>query len=75
MRDTSRDLASRGHDKIADLNRKKTFRPVISRGKHLEEVDWNQLPITSSETLVDEDGVFWFIPGYSVIGGGDRVKP
>lgn len=75
MRDTARDLMERGWDRMSDLNRKRSFRPVISRGKHLEGIDWNQLTVRESEDLTDDDGVFWFIPGFSIIGGGDRVKP
>lgn len=65
----------RGFDRTSELSIKKSFRPVISRGKHLDNIDWNQLPIKSSEDLTDDDGVFWFIPGFSIIGSGDRVKP
>jgi hypothetical protein len=75
MKNTAHDRMKRGFDRMSDLNRKKTFKPVISRGKHLDMIDWTQLPIKSSEDLTDGEGRFWFIPGFSQVGGDDRIRP
>lgn len=66
---------TKGFDRMSDLSKKKTTRPVITRGRHLEEQDWHQLPVKSSNTLTDTDGIFFFILGFSIVGGPDRVRP
>lgn len=74
-KNVARQLAIKGHRRQSELERKDTFRSVITRGRHLDQLDWSQLPVKSSTTLMDTDGLFWFIPGFSIVGGGDKVRP
>lgn len=75
MKSMADDIMIRGLRREIDLQRKDSVRTVIARGKHLEDVDWNQLPVTSSSDLADDDGSFWFIVGFSLVGAGDKVRP
>lgn len=75
MKSTAHDRMIKGFARMADLNRKATWRNVITRSRHLDRVDWNQIPIKSSNELVDDDGKFFFIVGLSTVGGGDKVRP
>lgn len=77
MRSYSDDLFKKGVARANDLNRKDTVRPIITRGRaHEANIDWKQLTCTSSVDLVDtETGLFWFLPGFSQVGGPDRVRP
>lgn len=76
MKTTGHDYERKGFRRQADLERKAGNRPITTRGRHLESgVDWHQLPMRSSNNLVASDGVFWFVPGYSKVGGPDRVRP
>ncbi len=65
----------KGFSRMADLERKRTVRSSFVRGRHLEQMDWSQLPSASQNTLCDENGVFYFTIGYSTVGNGDRVRP
>jgi len=75
MRNTAHHKMVRGFRRMVDMERKKTVRNAISRGRHLDRLDWTQLPPKSNHSIVDVDGVFFFIPGVSVVGGGDKVRP
>lgn len=68
-------LEERGLRRQADLARKASVRPVITRGRHLENQDWEQLPMKSSNILTDTDGAFFFVPGISLVGSTDKVRP
>lgn len=57
----------------ADRHQKRTLDGAISRGKH-SAFDPSQLNITSSRSLKDpEDGLYWFVIGYSKVGGPDKI--
>lgn len=76
MRSHSYSYMLRGLYKQIDRERKERHRNVISRGRAIEsDIDLTQLPTRSATTLVDSDGVFWFLPGYSLVGGADKVRP
>jgi hypothetical protein len=46
---------------------------AMSRGSKADS-DISQVPVTSSRSLRDPaDGLFWFVVGYSKVGGPDKV--
>lgn len=48
---------------------------AISRGRKAD-IDVSQLTITKARNLRDpSDGEYWFVVGYSKVGGGDKVPP
>lgn len=50
------------------------LRPVWMRARRLEEgVDFSHLTVATSESLVNEAGIPFFIIGHSDVGGGDLV--
>jgi hypothetical protein len=75
MNSFAHDFMVKGFRRMSDLDRKNSTRPVITRGRHLEQMDWHQLPLRSSQTLVSDSGAFYFIVGYSMVGNGDVVRP
>lgn len=53
-----------------------TIRPVISRGRQIEnQIDWMALPVDSIDMIEPTSGAFYFTVGYSIVGGGDVVRP
>ena len=63
-----------GLGRASDLNDKDTFRSILTRSRRIEQgIDYSQLPVTSSKTLVRSDGKFFFLVGYSMVGGPDVV--
>lgn len=73
--------------RVGELDRKLGFRPVVRSSRSVDAgIDANQMPVKTHKTLrvtqkdVDEGrassgdiGKFWFVPGYSRVGGGDVV--
>jgi hypothetical protein len=60
-------------NRMVDRRRKREHRGVISRGRKAN-LDESQLVFDSARQLRDpDDGLFWFIPGYSKVGGPDKI--
>lgn len=84
------DKQIRGLRRQVDLERKASLRQPVGRSRQLEgNIDLSQLPIRATHRMritaadVNEDagiteadiGKFWFVPGYSKVGGPDLVRP
>jgi hypothetical protein len=75
MKDFAHERMKQGFAEMSIRERNMNLRNPITRGRHLDNLDWGQLPVKSSTDLTDTDGAFWFIPGVSAIGGGDKMRP
>lgn len=79
MPDTNKDyshrLERRGFLRQVDLEKKATVRPIITRGRQLEQQNWEQLPLKSNNTLTSVTGAFYFVIGFSKVDGTDLVRP
>jgi hypothetical protein len=64
-------------DQRARRERQNSVRPVLVQGRRAEsQVDPTELPVRETLRLRDPDtGEFWFVVGYSTIGGPDVVAP
>lgn len=52
------------------------IRGAFIRTRHIENnIDWPALNITIIDCTDPATGKFWFVPGYSIVGGGDIVRP
>lgn len=75
MRMYGYELARQGSRRLTALNEKDSHRSVIIRGRALDLIAFSQLTIKNSIQMVDTDGAFFFVPGVSVVGGDDKVRP
>lgn len=66
----------RGMQRQMDLERKDSVRGIITRRRYIEaDIDWTSLNVESRSLIDPATGRFFFIPGVSVVGGGDVVRP
>jgi len=70
---TEWDRRATARENLRDRNN--TLRPPITRGKHVEQVDWASLKIQPVHVLTDSYGNFYFLAGMSTVGGPDIVRP
>lgn len=59
------------------INRERiaTIRGPISRSRQVENnVDWQALSVTTTELVDPDTGKFFFVPGFSIVGGPDIVR-
>jgi len=75
MKDTADELMRRGFRVMSRTDRKETFTGILSRERKMIGLNYNKLRLRESVCLVDTDGKFFFLPGYSRVGGGDKVRP
>lgn len=62
-------------DKANNRNHRREIGGVISRGRKAD-LDQSQLVIDDARQLRDpEDNRFWFVVGYSKVGGPDKIPP
>lgn len=73
---SAHELMIEGFQRMNALDRATNVRGIAPFSRYSEaNTDWHQLPVKSSEFIVDTDGVPFFIVGLSIVGGGDRVRP
>ena len=62
-------------DRASDRHRRRESDGVISRGRKAD-LDQSQLVIDDARQLRDpDDNQFWFVVGYSKVGGTDKIPP
>lgn len=72
----SREYGLQGLFNQISQERLRTIRPVITRGRQIEnQIDWMALPIDSVDMIDPDSGAFFFTVGYSIVGGGDVLRP
>ncbi len=72
----SREYGIQGLFNQIGRERTRSIRPVISRGRQIEnQIDWMALPIDSVDMIDPATGSFFFTVGYSIVGGGDVLRP
>lgn len=78
-------LLTQSLERLIDHERKAGLRPVTTLHRRLEaRLDVNALPSVSAKQLrvlapgngasAEDVGKFWFVPGYSTVGGPDVVR-
>lgn len=72
----SKDYLLEGMRNQIRKERSMSIRPVISRGRQIENnVDWDAMNVRSIELVDPVTGKFYFTVGYSIVGGDDVVRP
>ncbi len=72
----SRDYAREAMFNQMRKERTASIRPVITRGRQIENnIDWEAMNVRAIELIDPLTGKFYFTVGYSIVGGGDVVRP
>ena len=76
MASTDRDYEISMLRKQLARDRAQGLRSVWSRGRALEaSIVASQLRVVSTTDMRNEDGAFYFVVGYSTVGGPDVIRP